>query len=400
MRTQYLHKITSNLGNIFRKIVSKMNFPFLYKASILAGYLFVCALVLVPQIDYQDWYPEQFGTFDYELSQDFSEHKKLTLEVDDRNNIPKVLEILHTRYTELGVYKIKMETEDKNIIVHLPSTLSNEIIALSIGKGDVTLNTRTEESSTDYTYEVLYDPSNYIEADVDLSKITNAKIVEDDGTYTAIEITSSEEEKWNALSDNISSTTLGLFVDGEIYLSQIVPKSESVPKPRLVIYSSGQNISLIVSELKNEPLTGIIDASLDDVEPIYSSDFSTIFLIITLLSIATGLIFRLYIVKDFNRNISQTLLIIIGILTVSKIIPITWGLLELLTLSTLLIVLLITQTKDLLKISILILPMGIIINQFTNNYLVDAGKLIYVSGIYSLVIYLLLFFTGIYEEKK
>jgi hypothetical protein len=192
---------------------------------------------------------------------------------------------------------------------------------------------------------------------------------------------------------------LGLFVDGNLYLAQIVPMGERVPKPRLILFSEEQEVFIITSQLRQSQLDSIDEHSINQVPATYSSNFGSIIFVMIMLPVIVGLVYRFYIQKDSNKNISQSILIIIGILTISKVLPITWGIPELTILSVIILIYLINEISKILEISISLIIMGILIDQFINNSLYSAGKLIYVTSICSFIMYLLLFFTGIYEEK-
>ncbi|MFH1547542.1 MAG: hypothetical protein ABIC57_03580 [bacterium] len=399
MQIHYLRKALSRIGNSVRSLYSNINFPTLYKASFIGGYLLVCILILIPGIDYQSWYPNILERFDYELSQDFSDHKSLVITVEKKEYIPATIEIIKDRLSELRALQSRTEIDSTQITFHLPSYLSDQTIEYLSGKGEIKIQKRKEDAPTDYSAASLYDPTYYEETDLDLSKVSDTRIVEVGEGYTAIEITSKESNTWNSLSDSLAASSLGVFVDGKVYLGQIVPKGDGVPKPRLVVFSEEQEVFIITSQLRNDPLDSIRGFSIKEERSIYNVNFGISLIVAVLLSVTSGLVYRLFIEKDITSNVAQTALIVTGVLTISKIIPITWGIVELISLSIILLSISITEKKNIVYFSIFLIILGIILNQFIPESLFGTSKLMYVSGICSLLMYLTLFFTGIYEDR-
>lgn len=399
MQTHFLSKTLSKIGNSIRKIYSSISFPTFYKSTFLAGYLVVCIFILLPGIDYKAWYPKILNRFDYELSQDFSDHKALTISVNRKENISSTIDAISDRLDELKVRQTRIESDELEITFHLPSALSDQTIEYLVGKGEIEIMKRKDDAPTDYSAASLYDPNNYEETDIDLGKVRNARIIEFGEGYTSIEINTSQPDAWNSLSSSVSASSLGIFVDGQVYLGQIVPEGESTLKPRLIIFSQEDIVYIIASELRSQNLADTKDFSIGTTGPIYDINFSILLFVVVLLTITSGLVYRYYIRKDSLNSIAQISLIIAGVLTITKALPITWGIPELLSLSIVLITLTTASKKTLIYTSVSLVVLGILINQSMTNPFYSSSKLIYVSGICSLLIYLILFFAGIYEEK-
>ncbi len=401
MRTSYLPKIKFTLWKRLKSFLSRTNYSLLYRGSFIAGYLFVCTLVLLPQIDYQTWYPEIAGKFDYELGIDFSQHTQVIIETEGKQYLPTIMSILNNRFKELGIRQNITQLEDNNIILHIPSTLSERIIDLTLAKGDISITKRSEESLGEYSIETLYDPSNYEDADIQVSKIVDAQIITQEEGYTSIEISTesrTEQNKWNALAQQIEASSLGVFVDGNLYLSQIVPTSDGNPKPKLIIFSEEIETRLIASQLRNPTLSGITNYQIEISNPIYKLDFRIALLISILLSVISGLVYKYYVQKYSNRSVSNIILIILGLLTVSKSLPITWGMIEIIILSLIILTYLLVEKDKIPTISILLIMLSISIDQMYGFQLYGTGKIMLFTGIYSIITYSLLFFIGLYED--
>jgi len=396
-----LPKIKFTLWKRLKSFLSRTNYSLLYRGSFIAGYLFVCTLVLLPQIDYQTWYPEIAGKFDYELGIDFSQHTQVIIETEGKQYLPTIMSILNNRFKELGIRQNITQLEDNNIILHIPSTLSERIIDLTLAKGDISITKRSEESLGEYSIETLYDPSNYEDADIQVSKIVDAQIITQEEGYTSIEISTesrTEQNKWNALAQQIEASSLGVFVDGNLYLSQIVPTSDGNPKPKLIIFSEEIETRLIASQLRNPTLSGITNYQIEISNPIYKLDFRIALLISILLSVISGLVYKYYVQKYSNRSVSNIILIILGLLTVSKSLPITWGMIEIIILSLIILTYLLVEKDKIPTISILLIMLSISIDQMYGFQLYGTGKIMLFTGIYSIITYSLLFFIGLYED--
>jgi len=396
-----LPKIKFTLWKRLKSFLSRTNYSLLYRGSFIAGYLFVCTLVLLPQIDYQTWYPEIAGKFDYELGIDFSQHTQVIIETEGKQYLPTIMSILNNRFKELGIRQNITQLEDNNIILHIPSTLSERIIDLTLAKGDISITKRSEESLGEYSIETLYDPSNYEDADIQVSKIVDAQIITQEEGYTSIEISTesrTEQNKWNALAQQIEASSLGVFVDGNLYLSQIVPTSDGNPKPKLIIFSEEIETRLIASQLRNPTLSGITNYQIEISNPIYKLDFRIALLISILLSLISGLVYKYYVQKYSNRSVSNIILIILGLLTVSKSLPITWGMIEIIILSLIILTYLLVEKDKIPTISILLIMLSISIDQMYGFQLYGTGKIMLFTGIYSIITYSLLFFIGLYED--
>lgn len=394
-------KIKFTLWKRLKSFLSRTNYSLLYRGSFIAGYLFVCTLVLLPQIDYQTWYPEIAGKFDYELGIDFSQHTQVIIETEGKQYLPTIMSILNNRFKELGIRQNITQLEDNNIILHIPSTLSERIIDLTLAKGDISITKRSEESLGEYSIETLYDPSNYEDADIQVSKIVDAQIITQEEGYTSIEISTesrTEQNKWNALAQQIEASSLGVFVDGNLYLSQIVPTSDGNPKPKLIIFSEEIETRLIASQLRNPTLSGITNYQIEISNPIYKLDFRIALLISILLSVISGLVYKYYVQKYSNRSVSNIILIILGLLTVSKSLPITWGMIEIIILSLIILTYLLVEKDKIPTISILLIMLSISIDQMYGFQLYGTGKIMLFTGIYSIITYSLLFFIGLYED--
>jgi hypothetical protein len=284
------------------------------------------------------------------------------------------------------------------LTIRVPEDISDNILSFILSHGSLTLKQRTEDITN---YEELYNPKNYSDVDINMDAIKDAEVINQENGYTTIELTFTDEQSqkdWNNLAQQVESSSLGLFVDGELYISQISPSTDGQPKTRLIVYSEDQETRLIASFLRNPDLKSVESVEILDSPPIYSLDIKIILPVVVLLSILAGLVFRYYFRPKSLKTTINLILITVGVLTVTKVLPISWNMTSILLLGFMLAIILITELK---KIPILLLTtstLGIIAEQIGRYSFGHSPKIIYVASIYSLVIYLISFFLGEYEN--
>lgn len=393
-------KIQSLLKTIWGEIRT-INPTSIYKPAFIMGYVIACVFVLLPQIDYKEWYPDFLGKFNYYRSIDFAKHSKIEIVVDEENlSVSSTLKILNGRMNLLGIRDRHIERSGNRLALHIPSEISDRTTSLLLSLGEVSIKQRISEDSD---FEGLYDSKNYIDAPLDISEITDAQLISQQDGYTSIEITltsKSKENEWNLLSSQIQATSLGLFVDGNLYLCQVSPATDGQPKPRIIIFSQEPETRLLESHLKNPNLDSIQEYTTETVNSMYDIEIRTLLILSISLAVLSGLVFRYYTSKFTIIESGNRMLIILGLLTITKVALPSWNLPSVILLSLICFIILIFKLSSLPVLLLTLTGLGITLEQTAKYSFGYTPKLIIVASIYSLVIYLIGFFLGFYEEEN
>lgn len=386
----------------------KYNYRKIGIGLVLTIYLGFCALVIIPQVDYQDWYPTLLKKHNLEYGIDFADHKKIEIkaiegkEQEQRNN--QAITTIYRRAKKAGIKDLSIIRSDDIIEIHIPNQYSDFLIKSLLAKGNIQIMALKESDDEEQNPLAILEIQNYESTKINLSEIKRVKLTNIYNGYSYFEIITTSEQKdiWDEIGKKSEEgTTYGTFVDGEFNMAGIL-SSESTGKtnPTIAILLEEPYTSIFMDQLTNEPIElNNEEIKITESKPLQPESSKVPLFIICVSSILLASLFAILIRKDSLKSIFLKYLLILGIGTILKLlsIPITIGTIMMAEMSFLSIIL--APNVIIPFVSIIITLMGIIINQTSNPSLYRSSGGLIVSGIYSIIFYVICYLLGGYENK-
>lgn len=388
------------------------NFSKVIKASLVVFYTIVAALILIPQIDYQNWYPKStIGTHDYNLGLEFADHKKITIDLKDRkyqeSDITYFMKTLYERAKAANLEELIIKSRKDKIEIHIPSKIEDISVNDLLAKGDVEIMTPIEKPEP-LTEEEEASPlemfllSNYEDSGIDVAKFRSVKMTNSSSGYSYFEIKAAKEEieKLNDLAEEVGENNIGVVIDGNVNPAWIIASDEDTGNkyPTLAILMDEESGKYFASEIVQEPHK--IDTENPDITetgPLFPSTILYVFLGIALAIFTFGAIYQLFIKKSPIKEVGMTVLIGSAILVALKLIPVAFTFPVIGSVFILLLLLFLAPHKPRLIYTILFTIFGAILLPATNPAVSDTGLTIVVTSLTIMISYIISFLGGIYE---
>jgi hypothetical protein len=433
------------------------------KIGLTFAYIIVCALILIPQIDYQNWYPDFLNTYDYNLSTTFRNHNTVIINKNESDlntrEINDLIDKIYKRSQAGDIASIYIEENEKNLEIHYPSNIDENIISQILSPGRVEFkklppldeeenpdatdteeiensdqgdtdsennsnqpdtanesnpdqpDTANEAASTENTdspdSEPTPDPNNinpfdrFVYTGIKDYRIKDAQIVRvsTEGTVQ-IEFETDQEQIELIKEVTEEGATYAVFVDGSLNFANILPPNGvNILNPTLLLQMDEQRAKILISQILHEPLkTGTLSYEFEESGPIYNSDILMGILTAIIVAIALGLSIKALNKKESFKSIAGTALLIGGILTIFKFTTIIFSLPVLLLTLTIVAFLAIADYRYYPNFAVAGILIGFILSLGETPVMKNSFRTLVISGIYITGFYILLYFMRIYED--
>lgn len=376
------------------------------KYILLFLYFLLCAIVVAPQIDYQEWYPRFLGTHDFRVGAEFADHKiaKFTLKEDTQESY----ETIYKRAKSAGINDLVIEKRDSKTIVHVSSDFSDEMLGQIFGPGKVNFLSYEVSQDVQIESEILQQPADkeYSDTGIDPSKISKARVKDISEYGGQIEIYADDDtiDQINSEAENFE-TGIVMTIDGREYETYLLPADGEQLKHPMMMFSSGEeemsmiNAHLNSGELDIEPRTLEIHSTAQ-----LHSDLSA-YAVIGVLGAAMiiGFGYNYFVKKEKRDQAAYGILLTTGIIALLKIalpfigITLVFGM-QTIILGVLLLgsLNLIPKNKHLL-ISGLMIVLGAAMAQTINPNVIHSAVLTFSIGAISFLTYTITYLIGIHD---
>jgi hypothetical protein len=417
----------------------------LLKVLITAGYIFFCAFILLPQVDYQEWYPDSLSKYDINLSAQFHNHQKLVIDKEindlDAEGVRKIVDRVYTRANAADISSIYVKNTDKTLTLHFADDVSQGLLDTIIKPGKVEMlqlppaetpetpetdqdSENTEENNADEAVQPsesqgeaeeetqepptpaqdpmrMFDRNNYNYTGIKPSEFRDARItqVQENNVYIEIETNADQIEKITEISENDS--TFAVFHNGQLLMSYLFPPNDvNIIDPIIIVQMDPNIAKVLASDMLHKPLDiGNLEYEIEESHPIFESELLLAMLGALAVFTIVGLGYKKYYKKENWNVLAGTLLLIGGLLAVIKMSNLVFSL-PLLILITLIVgFLAISHYRYYSRFAIALILAGFGFGLAKGPFSTNAFKMLIVSGIYITGFYILLFFVKIYEDK-
>ncbi len=386
----------------------KLNIPpaQMITAVITFMYVFFCALILIPQIDYKSWYPDYLGTYDYNLSLSFYDHEKITIEKEPNNlDDKKVLNLVRTVYKRAEESRLKdifIKNKKNSLEIHIPENISPAYINALIAPGRIEFKkiTLPEDPEAQIDASLMMDPANYEYTGIKPYRIKDARITNVAQNNVYIELETDDDQIRRLTEISQEGSTFAVFVDGQMNLAYILPPNNvNTTNPTLVVAMEESQARVLISQILNDPLNiSSPQYEFKASSPLYGPDLLITILTAIVLSMGIGFGYKALVHKTSLENLAGTVLLLGGLLTVIKFTSIIFTL-PLLVLGVILVAALsFIRHKYYPTLSIAAIMIGFVLSQAPAPNMVNAFRLLIITGLYTSGFYILLYFLRIYED--
>jgi len=387
------------------------NLPFIKVAQVgfILLYILGCALVLIPQIDYQAWYPSSVGTHDYKPGIEFQKHKKLTIELPQEelqsNEMNSLIVAIYQRARRSDIQDLYIERTETTLNIHVPNEYSDNYMATLISPGKIEFKKlkKPEDPEAELNPADMFNLNNYEDTGIKSNKIRSAKITNVADSYTYIELKTDADQirRLTKIANDPDNPTFAMMVDGDLNIAWILPPDNvNTTNPTIVIMKEPQESEVLISQILNDPVPiDPLPYEISESEPLYSETILYWAVGAVLGIFALGLSFKMFVQKKSLKEISIQALLIIGLLTVLKLIPISFSLPVILTVIVSVCILSTIQISHYVTVLGLLFTSSIILYQSSNPSLRGSASVLFVTSIYSLTFYLISYFSRLYEEE-
>ncbi|MBN1618055.1 hypothetical protein JW887_01780 [Candidatus Dojkabacteria bacterium] len=435
-QTAGVKKIKTNNNSKKLIKVEKFSIGAILQFGLLLVYIAGCLIILLPQIDYQSWYPEALGVHDYNLSMQFKSHKIAVVDVSgqDNGNIQRFIEVVNKRMQIAGIPESIIKLQDDKLEIHFPDNYSEDYIRnfLSVGEiqfmkmkeqetstEDITLSeeetqadsenndsqdvSNTTEIQTEVQPPEILDPydiKSYDKTDISQDKITDARITSSDESYIEIQITTDRKQRevWNKVYEESLLSGFAMFVDGQTVSTYIMASDKQSAQPQIVIMQQ-ENADILVAKIGSHklPFSPEVEIKQSNIE----IPQKAIYLLIAILGIVLlfGLIVSYFYVQKSFIDITKDILTIIGILTLIKFFPIIISIQVIIVIMLLILMKLILTEKPYNQIMAFILAISLILLAFTPIGILNIVQTILAFSIISLIYFLVFYFSGLSNNE-
>jgi hypothetical protein len=300
------------------------------QAILAFAFAAIAAVIILPQMDHQPWFPRQLGTYDFTQSIDFNSHTKITADLSGQEieewKMRRSLRTIHTRLSHADVEESHVElVPGESLTISLPEKYDEQFASALLAQGSIEFKEPIEEIDYEENPMLAFDPDNFRETDLAYSDITSAAITNVAEQFTYIELDLSGDtarDRWAAYSEKHPDGVIGLTIDGMHYQSWLIPAATTQsPNPTLVISEPEPRSLLIRSYLSDGPL--LIESQLPQTEiaePLYGDIETTRLGIILLALFAAGFMVRAFMFKEQPVQTLSAGFIIAGAIVIMKLV--------------------------------------------------------------------------------
>ncbi|MBN2100825.1 hypothetical protein JW710_02945 [Candidatus Dojkabacteria bacterium] len=380
------------------------------KTAFILVYSVACLFILIPQIDYQSWYPEKLGTYDYKLGIEYREHKRISIDLKENNiddkQVNALVEAIYQRAEEANLNDFFIRKNSDKLEIHIPHWYSDSFATslISPGKIEILKPKDLESEDSQPSVDQIFSRDNYESVGIKTSKFDKATITNQRAGYSYISIKSDkdQERRLNKLGEESQTSNIGLVIDDSVNLAWVLPSDDETTKyPTLIILMESPEVEIFVSQLINDPLEmPIVTSNIDTVKGTQRE--STLYAVIgSIVGLtAAGLLFQALYRKYSVNHIAATGLMIIGIMTLLKITEPTLSLAAMIgTLSIFVLIMFLKSGTYAIAFPIIIV-IGLASWLSPNPTLKSIANIYISTGIFATSYYIVCYLLGIYEEKS
>lgn len=381
----------------------RIKIPASQTLKVIFSTIFVAAaiVILFPQLDYQEWYPQGLGIHDYKLGVEFSPHKAVTVTAQ---NTADLISAVLARSKAMDNDDIFIDASGEgSITVHLPSTIEDATIQNLFSNGDIEIYRPTDPEAMKTDLSLMFDLSSYQPTDIDISKIYEAEVTsaQDPYAYISLHADSAEIDKINNIANQAENSNIAVVIDGNLNLGWLLAGQQGASKfPTLVVMTDMSSAKIIASELTSTPLTeSQLAVNISSMGPIYPVSTQYYLIGIIAFVILSGILYRIFYRKERLNLIAATSLLVLGIISATKLASFTLTVPALLILVVVITMYLALNTDRYLPISVILLAAGIGIGQIGGATMHGIATIMTIAGGFGAVYYCILFLAGHYEEQ-
>ncbi len=376
------------------------------KVLFVIVYVGLCAIVLLPQTDYQPWYPQKLPKYNISVSHQFYNHKEITINAPQEYQ-QVILETFFKRAKAAGITDVYANTFKDTIVISINADYSDFIIATLLTQGKVEILKPKDEQALQKDPQQAILPYNYKDFGIKQNQISEAFVLNTAPSavspYVQIEIrtTPQQNQKWQEIIKDNATGLIGISIDGSIIPARAVPPVQGQSNYP-IIYYSGDTVSakILAQEIAGKPLPiSLQDSTIKTVGPVFQTNLLFIALGITAGLIALGLLTRAFILKQPLLQISVTAAILLAVLTGLKLSHITISIPVILSVFSVVTLYSILDHSKIIVVSIVTLILGMILNILGNGPISSVGGVLEISALSAVVIYIFFFLIGTYEKK-
>ncbi len=369
-------------------------------------YFILCAIVVIPQIDYQRWYPGFLGVHDFKTGADFDDHKMIKFEMEEESSEPYTT--IYKRAKSAGINDLVIKKEENEFMIHTSSELSDEALAQIFSTGKI--NILSYETSQDLQIDpsMIQQPQakEYSDTGIDPSKISKTRIKEVTEYGGQIEIYADDEtvERINEEANDFENGTV-MTIDGREYETYLIPADgEQFKRPMMMFSSTEEEISMINAHLNS----GELDINPETLE-IHSaqqlhsdlSGYAVIGILGAVMIIGFG--YNYFLKKENRDQAAYGIILTTGIIALLKVLLPGLGITLTFSLSTIILGILILGILNLLPkskhliISGLMIVLGAALAQTINPNMMHSAVLTFSIGVISFLTYTITYLIGIHD---
>jgi hypothetical protein len=385
----------------------KISLPVVIKTAFVTLYVLVCAVLISPQIDYQSWYPEQLGQYDFPLGIEFLDHTKAVVNLEQNSlsetEATQVISSIFKRVKSIGTKDIVIRRTEDSITIHVPEEYTDIAATNLVSPGKIEIKKRPVSESDQTNAAAIFDQTTYVDSGLSTDNFQDLKIIKEESPYTyiAIRASSKDTKKSNELGEETKDSNIALFIDGNLNIAWIIPVTEENKNqyPILAIMDEGLNAKITISKLLNTPIqkeqiTPVVSRS----GPLLSKTFLYVCTGLAIAAMLAGLIYRLFIKKDSLTRISITAVMVIGFVLLVKLLPITITFTSLISIFSVILIFSTIDRNTYPLICAALFTISLAIRVLGNGPVLFVGDIFFLASLLFAGSYLITYLTRLDEE--
>ena len=149
----------------FPRFSAKITVSQVIKIILATTYTIVCAVIIIPKIDHQPWYPEEFRTYDLPAGIEFSSHQVITADITETSiSSVQLNDLFNSIWHRISLSRLAdadISIEGNVVTFELPADTTQQYINLLTVKGSVEILTPKNAEEFQENPILAYDIANY-----------------------------------------------------------------------------------------------------------------------------------------------------------------------------------------------------------------------------------------------
>ncbi len=376
----------------------------LLKVVLATTYTIICAVIILPRIDHQSWYPEGFRSYDIPPGLDFSDATEVSIDIGElkltTGQKNALISELWNRISSSTISDADISLVNNQLMLRFPSDTSFQTIALLLSQGSIEILSPKDPDKQAEDPLLAYDRENFNESPLKLSELKDAeyKSQAEQFAYIDISVDSQSEEKWNTFVTEQSISSVGLSIDGQMYQAWMLPPS-TTPNPSIAVPMTEQEARVLAYLMLEDPLPfGLTPDAIDTKGGDFAQTLLQLYILLSA-TIAVSILLRRVLLKEKLVATVAAGMTVAGFIAILKLaaLPLTLELfVAMLIISTLALSF---KVKWHLQFYIFVAIAGILLTLVSQPSISSVGHFLIIAGIFGSLATFFYEFINIYEEK-